>query len=56
MIRMWAIIAIQWLQIQNLEDRLDPVKDETEMPIEELYGLSVNSKHVNRVLNILKNG
>lgn len=35
MIIMWAIIAIQWYQINNLEERLNPVKDETEIPIED---------------------
>ena len=56
MLIMWAIIAIQWFQINHLKERLNPIKEEIEMPIEEIYGLSVNSKHVNRFLNILKNG
>ena len=56
MIVMTSIIAMQGLQINHLKERLNPIKEEIEMPIEEIYGLSVNSKHVNRFLNLLKNG
>lgn len=35
MLIMWAIIALQWLQIQNLEERLNPVEVMTESQIKE---------------------
>ena len=31
MIIIWAIIAIQWFQIQNLEERLNPAEVMTEI-------------------------
>ena len=36
MIIMWAIIAMQCFQIQNLEERLNPTKEKIEIPISEI--------------------